>query len=158
MRIYPNNWDPKNPGFVPDYSSASYKTTYTYKEVESYLSDIKKCIREDQFIVLEDEGDNESSRFKNTDFLNRYSLITRNAQKEILLLVEPEDFCHAKITESHDELLVFCIRHDLYKVAVGPENVAIYIKHELLKKANRTVVVSFHELEYPIDLKFIDEE
>jgi len=82
-------------------------------------------------------------------------------QKEILLGLRTEDFCHTlqniKKGFEHELLYVFCPRVKLYNFDdITEELVDIYIKFNLIESdnGNRVIVVSFHKRNKPINYMF----
>lgn len=157
MLVYPagKTAEDYKPNEIPNYiNDPYYRTDHSTAEVGAFLARVNKCIRAGEFIVLDDER---GSRKKNADFLNIYGLYTREKQKQYLLSIDVEDFCHSVRAADGAELYVFCPRWQLYKTNGGSCNVAVYVKHDCPQaKHPRDVVISMHELEAPIELIFAD--
>lgn len=156
MIVYPTGTSAKDfgPGSYPDYSNNErYRCDLSRQKVISYLLDIKCCVRDDRFIVLE----NDEGRGENRAFLNAYGLYRRPEQKSFLLSLDVDEFCHVKLTNDGRELYVFCAARSLYKSLVGERRVQVYVKHDYDDR-NRPfdTVVSMHELNMPIELAFVD--
>lgn len=66
-----------------------YNRNYSREQIASILTTIQDCVREGRFIISKNEN-----RQENIDFINEYNLTSRR-QKEILLKLKPEDFCHS---------------------------------------------------------------
>ena len=141
---------------IPDYSSSRYRTDCSLAEVRAYLKNVKACIRHDEFVVLEGDPDDPlNTRCKNSEFLFAYGLADRQRQKQLLLSVSEDEFCHVVICNDGRELYVFCLDRSLYKAASGCERVRMYLKHDYDGKSF-DVVVSLHGLELPIVRAFGD--
>lgn len=131
-----------------------YNQNYTYKEIEDILSKIKKCISSGKYTISLNK-----LRQENIDFINEYN-IRSDKQKSILMQIQPEDFCHSlqntKIGYEQEILYVFVPQVQLFH-ADGKENsIDIYTKFNIidLPSGSRTVVVSFHKRNRPIDYLF----
>jgi hypothetical protein len=70
--------------------SEFYNQNYSREQIVAVLTAIQDCVRESRFIISKNEN-----RQENIDFINEYNLNSKK-QKEILLKIEPEDFCHSK--------------------------------------------------------------
>ena len=131
-----------------------YNQNYTHEEIDTYLAKVKKCVNENRYIISQNEN-----RQENIDFINEYN-IRVNKQKEILMQIATEDFCHtlqnAKAGFEHEVLYVFVPRVQLYNSDGEEETVEIYTKFNFidLPGENRTVVISFHKRNNPIDYLF----
>ncbi len=68
--------------------SQHYNQNYTREQICSVLDTIKDCVRENRYSISKNQN-----RQENIDFKNEYNLTSRK-QSEILLKIEPEDFCH----------------------------------------------------------------
>lgn len=88
--------------------SEFYNQNYSKEQIAAVLTKIQDCIREGRFIISKNE-----SRRENIDFINNYNLNSKR-QKEILLRIEPEDFCHSlqnmNIGFEYEVLLYFAHR------------------------------------------------
>ena len=104
--------------------SEHYNQNYSEDEIKSFLEKVKDCIREDKFIVSTNEN-----RQENIDFINEYNL-TNQRQKEILLRLEVEDFCHSlqntNIGFEYEVLYVFCPQVTLHDIDDLEEIIDIY--------------------------------
>lgn len=158
MRVYPSERIGCLMDDVPDYLNDDYyNTSYSKAEIRAYLKRVKDCINAGRFIVLNnDDGDHEG-RQKNSDFMNKYGLYTRERQQDLLKRIEVEDFCHSVRSSDGRDLYVFCVQRQLYKAGSGTCSVWVYIKQDCPEGNETTdVVISMHELEKPIDLIFVD--
>lgn len=154
--VYPDGWEEgSEPGdSVPDYGKDPYRVPESPEEIGRFLRRVFTAIRNDSFHVL--IADTNGSRSKNLGFMNLYGLWGREQQKELLLSIDASEFCHIKRTEDGRDLYVFCLKRTLYKAAVGPREVWVYIKHDFPESEKRDVVISMHELELPILLPYAD--
>jgi hypothetical protein len=109
----------------------SYNHNYTREQIDEVLAMIQDCVREGRFIISLNEN-----RQENIDFINEYNL-NRKRQKEILLLIKTEDFCHSlkntKIRFEHEILYVFCPQVTLFNFDGIEETVDIYTKFNLIE-------------------------
>lgn len=102
---------------------------------------------------------NNENRQENIDFINEYNLISKK-QSEILLKIEPEDFCHTlqntNLGFEHEILYVFCPQVMLFNFSGEEELIDIYTKFNIIDVASgkRVVVISFHKRNKPIDYLF----
>jgi len=116
-----------------------YNQNYTREQIDVILAMIQDCVREGRF--------------------NEYNLNSRR-QKEILLKIQTEDFCHSlqntKIGFEHEVLYVFCPQIMLFNFDGIEELVDIYTKFNLIdsESGKRVVVISFHKRNKPIDYLF----
>lgn len=131
-----------------------YNQNYTREEIENVLAEIKECISNDRYSISKNER-----RLENVRFINDYNL--RHArQKEILLQISVEDFCHTlqntKKGYEYETLYVFVPQVMLYNIDDIRETVDIYIKFNIIERANgnRVGVISFHKRNKPIDYLF----
>lgn len=131
-----------------------YNQNYTWEQIDEILAMIHDCIREGRFIISKNEN-----RQENIDFINEYNLNGRR-QKEILLKIKTEDFCHSlqntKVGFEHEVLYVFCPQVTLFNFDDIEELVDIYTKFNLIdsESGKRVVVISFHKRNKPIDYLF----
>lgn len=131
-----------------------YNRNYTRNEINSLLTDIKSCIKENRYTVSLNEN-----RQENIDFINEYN-IRSDKQKSILMQVEPEDFCHSlqntKIGYEYEVLYVFVPQVQLFNAEGGNETVDVYTKFNIidLPSGSRVIVVSFHKRNRPVDYLF----
>lgn len=111
-------------------------------------------MRESRFVISKNE-----SRQENIDFINEYNLSSKK-QKEILLKIELEDFCHAlqntNLGFKHEILYVFCPQALLFSIDDQKELIEMYIKFNIIELSvgKRLVVISFHKRNKPIDYLF----
>lgn len=156
MIVYPTGTSAKDfdQGSYPDYSNDElYRCDLTRQQVSSFLSEVKECVRDGRFIVLEDD----EGRDENRVFLSVYGLFRRRDQQAFLLSLDVDEFCHVKRTNDGRELYVFCAARNLYKSLVGECRVQIYVKHDYERKNGPfDTVISMHELNKPIELAFVD--
>ncbi len=128
-----------------------YNQNYTKGQITGVLQTIQDCVRESRFIISKNEN-----RQENIDFINEYNFTNKN-QKEILLKIEPEDFCHSlqntKLGFEHEVLYVFCPQVMLFNFEGDEMLVDIYTKFNIidLNVGKRVVVISFHKRNKPID-------
>lgn len=131
--------------------SQHYNQNYTREQICSVLDTIKDCVRENRYSISKNQN-----RQENIDFKNEYNLTSRK-QSEILLKIEPEDFCHTlqntNLGFEHEVLYVFCPQVMLFNFSGKEELVDIYTKFNIIDLAsgNRVVVISFHKRNKPID-------
>ncbi len=131
-----------------------YNQNYTREQIAGVLQTIQDCVRESRFFISKNEN-----RQENIDFINEYNL-TSKKQKEILLKIEPEDFCHrlqnTNLGFEHEVLYVFCPQVMLFNFNGNEEMVGIYIKFNIiyLDGGNRVVVISFHKCNKQVDYLF----
>lgn len=135
-----------------------YNQNYTRDQIDCVLDEIKNCIRNGRYIISQNEN-----RKENIDFINRYYLDV-NKQKYILLNIETDDFCHTvnniKSGYEHEVLYVFVPQVVLAEVEEMKKVVDIYTKFNLIETTNgtRTVVISFHERNKPVEYLFRSHE
>ncbi|MDD4592646.1 MAG: hypothetical protein PHG06_19805 [Parabacteroides sp.] len=131
-----------------------YNQDYTREQIVAVLQTIQDCVRESRFVISKNEN-----RQENIDFINEYNL-TSKKQKEILLKVETDDFCHTlqntNLGFEHELLYVFCTQVMLFNFDGNEELIDIYTKFNIidLKGGKRVVVISFHKRNKPIDYLF----
>ena len=65
-----------------------YNQNYTKEQIVDVLETIKDCIRENRYVISKNDN-----RQENIDFINEYNL-TSKKQKQVLLKIKPDDFCH----------------------------------------------------------------
>jgi len=91
-----------------------YNQNYTREQISDVLKIIQDCVRERRFYISKNEN-----RQENIDFINEYNL-TSKKQKEILLKITPEDFCHSlkntNLGFEHEVLYVFCPQVMLFNI------------------------------------------
>ncbi len=134
--------------------SRYYNQDYTREEIDEVLERIKTCIRKDNYRISLNQN-----RQENIDFINEYN-IRSNVQKNILLRIKIEDFCYSlqntKKGYEHEILYVFVPQTKLFNAFGEEENVDIYTKFNIIdtRSGSRTVVISFHKRNKPIDYVF----
>lgn len=131
-----------------------YNQNYTREQVNAILDKIKKCVRNNNFTIS-----GNINRQENIDFVNEYN-IRSDKQISILLQIQSNDFCHSlqntKIGYEHEVLYVFVPQVQLFNAAGEEEKVDVYTKFNVidLPRGSRTVVISFHRRNKPIDYLF----
>lgn len=120
-------------------------------EIKQYLSQVHKLVEKGRYHIERNEN-----RVENDALFQTY-LITEAKAAEIIMQLEPENFCDRvedRALQSHDKLYIFGKTVPLLKRwDDGFENVELYIK---LKKFRNyfVVVISFHESKYPMTYYF----
>lgn len=133
-----------------------YNQNYTYEEICAILAKIKSCVAGNRYTVSLNQN-----RRENIDFINEYN-IRSDRQREILMGLRPEDFCHSlrntKAGYEHEVLYVFVPQALLYHMDGEEEVVDIYMKFNIidLPQGSRALVVSFHKRNKPVDYLFDD--
>lgn len=131
-----------------------YNQNYLKGDIDKILKKIQDCIKEGKFSMELNEN-----RQENIGFINEYNLKTER-QKEILLSIATEDFCHSlqntKIGYTHEILYVFCPQVLLLDIFANDKIVDIYIKFNIIEynATKRVVTISFHERNKPITYCF----
>lgn len=131
-----------------------YNQNYSLSDIISIMNDIQNCIREDNFIISKNKN-----RVENKDFINEYNLNNKR-QKEILLKIQAEDFCHTLNNTNagyeHEILYVFCPQVKLINFIGIEELIDMYVKFNLIDivKERRLVVISFHKRNKAINYLF----
>lgn len=131
-----------------------YNQNYTKEEIDVVLDKIKSCVGNNQYTIALNEN-----RQENIDFINEYN-IRSNKQKSILLQLKTEDFCHTlqntKLGYEYEVLYVFVPQVQLFNADGVEETVDVYTKFNVIDMSNgsRTVVISFHKRNKPIDYLF----
>lgn len=131
-----------------------YNQNYTKEEIDVILEKIKSCVGNNKYTIVLNEN-----RQENIDFINEYN-IRSNKQKSILLQLRTEDFCHTqqntKIGYEYEVLYVFVPQIKLFNVDGEEEMVDVYTKFNIIDmpSGSRTVVISFHKRNKPIDYLF----
>lgn len=131
-----------------------YNQQYTKEEIGGIIQIIQDCVRCNRFTIERNEN-----RQENIDFIINYNLSSAR-QKDILLKIEVEDFCHSlqntKIGFEHEILYVFCPQIPLYNFDGEEELVDIYIKFNILahQTGQRVITISFHKRNKPLDYLF----
>ena len=122
-----------------------YNQSYTKQDIAKILNTVKLCVENDDYQLSLNKN-----RQENINFINDYS-ITSDRQKDILLNLKVEDFCHSlKNTHpgyEHEILYVFAPIKVLPNFFGEIENVQIYIKVNIMKRRNGkfVAVISFHK-------------
>lgn len=131
-----------------------YNQNFTKEEIDLILDKIKRCVCNNKYTIALNEN-----RQENIDFINEYN-IRSNKQKNILLQIKTEDFCHTlqntKTGYEYEVLYVFVPQVKLFNADGVEETVDVYTKFNLIDMPNgsRTVVISFHKRNKPIDYLF----
>lgn len=131
-----------------------YNQDYTYEQIKEILAKIKQCVSAGKYSIALNEN-----RQENMNFINEYNLRS-DRQKSILMQLEVEDFCHSlqntKPGYTHEDLYVFVPQVQLFHADGEEESVDIYTKFNVidLPSGSRTVVISFHKLNRPIEYAF----
>lgn len=131
-----------------------YNQNYTREQIDTILDKIKDCVVNNKYTIALNEN-----RQENVDFINEYN-IRSDKQKSILLQLRPEDFCHTlqntKIGFEYEVLYVFVPQAQLFNADGEEETVDVYTKFNVIDMSNgsRTVVISFHKLNKPIEYLF----
>lgn len=131
-----------------------YNQNYTKEEIDVILEKIKSCVGNNKYTIVLNEN-----RQENIDFINEYN-IRSNKQKSILLQLRTEDFCHTlqntKIGYEYEVLYVFVPQIKLFNADGEEEMVDVYTKFNIIdmSSGSRTVVISFHKRNKPIDYLF----
>jgi hypothetical protein len=131
-----------------------YDHNYTREQIVTILQTIQDCVRESRFIISKNEN-----RQENIDFINEYNLSNKK-QKEILLKIVPEDFCHTlkntKVGYENEVLYVFCPQVLLFNIEDKEEMVNVYTKFNIIEydAGKRVVVISFHKPNKPFEYLF----
>lgn len=131
-----------------------YNQNYTKEEISIVLEKIKNCVTDNRYTIARNE-----SRQENIDFINEYNL-KDNKQKSILLQLNTDDFCHTllntKLGYEYEVLYVFVPQVELYNSDGIKEIIDIYTKFNVIDMpyGSRTVVISFHRRNKPIDYLF----
>ena len=134
--------------------SQHYNQNYTKEEVEAILQRMQDCIRCGKYTIAKNEN-----RQENLALIREYNL-TSEKQRQILLQIEVEDFCHSlqntKLGYEYETLYVFCPQVALFNFDNEEKLVDIYTKFNIIdmERGNRVVVISFHERNKPIDYLF----
>lgn len=126
----------------------------TYDEVSDILNVFKKYVKIGKYTISRNHN-----RKENISFIREYN-ISEEAQKEILLKLNVEDFCYAarnsKHKYKHEILYIFAPNVTLYDVLDEEIVVAMYIKFNLLNTGDKesAIVISFHKLNKPVKYAF----
>lgn len=131
-----------------------YNQAYTKEQIKVVLQIIQDCVRCNRYIIATNEN-----RLENREFIKNYQLSTPK-QKDILLKIVPEDFCHSlQNTNSGYEreiLYVFCPQMMLHDIDDKEEMVDLYIKFNIIDydAGKEVITISFHKRNKPIDYLF----
>ena len=131
-----------------------YDQHYTREEIDSILVKIKSCVEKNKYTISLNE-----KRQENIDFINEYN-IRSDKQKSILMQIETNDFCHSlqnsKVGYEYEVLYVFVPQVQLFNAEGVEETIDVYTKFNIidLPSGSRTVVISFHKRNRPIDYLF----
>jgi hypothetical protein len=134
--------------------NSHYNQKYTKEEIDNILEKIKSCVVNNRYSIALNVN-----RQENIDFINEYN-IRGTKQKSILLHLKTEDFCHTlqntKIGYEYEVLYVFVPQVPLFNPDGEEEMVDVYIKFNIidLPFESRTVVISFHRRNKPIEYLF----
>lgn len=134
--------------------NSHYNQNYTKEEIDVVLEKIKSCVGNNKYTIALNEN-----RQENIDFINEYNILS-NKQKSILLQIRTEDFCHTlqntKIGYEYEVLYVFGPQIKLFNADGEEEMVDVYAKFNIIDmpSGSRTVVISFHKRNKPIDYLF----
>ena len=127
---------------------------YTREDIEAVLIKIKQCVESGHYQISMNVN-----RQENIDFINEYNIYPQK-RREILMKITADDFCHTlnntNVGYEHEVLYVFVPQVDLYNALGESEKVEIYTKFNVIEMPDgaRTVVVSFHKKNKPIDYLF----
>lgn len=134
--------------------SLYYNQNYTKEDIDLVLRKIKKCVNENQYTIAMNEN-----RQENINFVNEYN-IRSSRQKDILLGIKTEDFCHSlqntRVGYEHEILYFFVPQVKLFNADDKEEIVDIYTKFNIINRSAgiETVVISFHKRNKSIDYLF----
>lgn len=135
-----------------------HNQNYTREQIDAILDKIKDCVKNNNYIIALNEN-----RQENISFINEYN-IRSDKQKTILLHLQAEDFCHTlqntKLGFEHEVLYVFVPQVQLFGGDGEEETVDVYTKFNIIEMTNknRTVVISFHKRNKPIEYLFRSNE
>lgn len=129
-------------------------TNFTIGEIEQYILEFKKLIKNNRFTVSRNEKRKENSEFLEANKINASKV------KEILLNIGVRDFCYAVDNKNpnfaHEKLYIFCPQYELDNWG-QKKSVDIYIKMNLIENKDRNkymIVVSFHKRNKPVTYLF----
>ena len=134
--------------------NSHYNQNYTREQIDVILNKIKNCVRNNRYTISLNEN-----RKEHIDFINEYN-IRSDKQKNILMQLRTEDFCHTlqntKLGYEYEVLYVFVPQVHLYHADGEEKMVDIYIKFNVIDmpSGSRTVVISFHKPNKPVDYLF----
>lgn len=121
------------------------------EQIQRVLNEIQDCIREGRFTVPIN-----AKRQENCEFIQQYRL-TFNKIRELLLKIAVTDFCEIRQNKNlgfeHEVLYIFCPYFSLCNATGEKETVEVYTKFNLINygEGKRTIVISFHKRNHPID-------
>lgn len=131
-----------------------YNQQYKKEEIDGILHIIQDCVRCNKYTIARNEN-----RKENIEFINNYNL-SSTKQKDILLKIVSEDFCHSlqntNIGFEHEILYVFCPQVVLFNIDSVEELVDIYTKFNIIDYGldKRVVTISFHKRNKSLDYLF----
>ena len=134
--------------------SQHYNQNYTKEQISAVLQKIQECVSSGKYSVAQKEY-----RAENVALIREYNLTTEK-QRRILIQIEIEDFCHSlqniKPGYEHEVLYVFCSQVILFNLDDVEKQLDLYTKFNVidLPTGSRVVVISFHEINKPIDYLF----
>jgi hypothetical protein len=134
--------------------SPYYNQKYTIEEIDAILDKIKYCVKNKKYTISLN-----GNRQENINFINEYN-IRSDKQESILLKLQAQDFCHTlqnkNIGFEYEVLYVFVPQIQFFNADGEEQTICVYIKFNVIDmyNGNRTVVISFHELNKPIDYLF----
>lgn len=137
-----------------DLMNQHYNRNYTKEQIEEVLKKIRESVRLNKYIISLNQN-----RKENISFINNYN-ITSKKQRLILLQIKVEDFCYSlqniKLGFEAEVLYVFAPQVLLSNISGEREMVDIYTKFNVIELPNgvRTVVISFHKCNKPIQYLF----
>jgi hypothetical protein len=106
-----------------------YNQNYSREQIASVLDTVKDCVRENRYSISKNEN-----RQENIDFIQEYQLTSRR-QREILLRIAPEDFCHTlqntNLGFEYETLYVF-VRSACFITCMVARNLLIFIRSSIL--------------------------
>ncbi|HDR7785136.1 TPA: hypothetical protein QCY04_005593 [Bacillus wiedmannii] len=129
-------------------------TNFTIGEIEQYITELKKLIKNNRFTISRSE-----KRKENIEFLEAYK-INVSKVKEILLNIGVHDFCYAVDNKnpnfSYEKLYIFSPQYELDNWGQN-KSVDIYVKTNLIENKDKNkymIVVSFHKRNKPVTYLF----
>ena len=131
-----------------------YNQNYTHEEIDAVLAKIKSCVVKNRYTISLNEN-----RQENICFINEYNLRS-DKQKSMLMQIQTENFCYSlqntKIGYEYEVLYVFVPQIQLFNADGEEETVDVYTKFNIidLPSGSRTVVISFHKRNKPVDYLF----
>ena len=134
--------------------SQHYNQNYTKEKISAVLQKIKECVSRGKYSVAQNEN-----RTENVTLIREYNL-TSEKQRRILMQIEIEDFCHSLQNINpgyeYEVLYVFCSQVTLFNLDDEEKKLDLYTKFNIidLPTGSRVVVISFHEINKPIDYLF----